>query len=164
MKHLYKLLDGTTVDGSGLSARQRRLIQDVQQRAADGIGYTDLLTAVFHPLSPLWDGKAPREETARGPLLAILPDLCARVAIASAQFENDHVSVSEFSRIRGVSRQAVYDASTRGELDLELVGGIKGVVVNTKSRSWQPSVNRQTAGSLGAIKKNKHLKPRRLEG
>lgn len=147
MSRLWTLLDGTRVDISALTARQQRILRDAQSHAQSGVGYSDLLAALFHPLSPLWEGRPPSEQLARkSALFQVLPDVCARVAIESTQFERDYLGVSEFARIKGASRQAVYAAAARGEITLEECTTRHAVVVDEKSRRWFPSAVRQQAG------------------
>jgi hypothetical protein len=149
MKKFYRLLDGNLVDISDLTPEQRSLLRLVEERASDGIPYTDLVSSLFHPLSPIWDGRPPQVELTRGPLFRVLPDLCARVAIGSAELSQDFVAVSEYARIKGVSRQSVYAAAARGEIRLESEGTAMAVVVDEKSRRWSASLLRQRAGRLG---------------
>lgn len=148
MGELYIMLDGTAVELDELTPRQVRILRDVEERARDGIPYTDLIASLFHPLSPLWNGQKPTTAMAKGPLFRVLPDLCARVAIEHAQFEQDFIPVSEYARIKGVSRQAVYGAVARGLLKLEERGNVSRVVVDERSRQWHPSPVRQAAGRL----------------
>ncbi|MBI4862668.1 MAG: hypothetical protein HY815_20770 [Candidatus Riflebacteria bacterium] len=159
MADTYTLLDGTRVDLTGISPGQRLLIEDIPTRIADGISYTDLLTLVFHPLSPLWDGKPPHEALARGPLMKVLPDLCARLAIETSHLKRDFIPVSEFARIRRVSRQAIYDAVARGELSLDTCGKVGAIVVDARCRRWQPSRSSQEAGRIGARKRKRKRVP-----
>jgi hypothetical protein len=146
MAELYIMLDGSAVDLSGLTPRQVRILREVEERARDGMPYTDLIASLFHPLSPLWNGQTPSTALAHGPLFQVLPDLCARVAIEHAQFEQDFIPVSEYARIKGVSRQAVYAAAARGLIRLEQHGAVSAIVVDAGSRQWHPSPVRQAAG------------------
>lgn len=143
---IYIMLDGTTVDLDGLTPRQIRILHDVEDRARDGVPYTDLIASLFHPLSPLWNGEKPSTALIKGPLFKVLPDLCMRAAIEHAQFEQDFIPVSEYARIKGVSRQAVYGAVHRGHLKLEERGNVSAIVVDQQSRHWHPSAVRQAAG------------------
>ena len=142
------MLDGTAVELDELTPRQVRILRDVEERARDGVPYTDLIASLFHPLSPLWNGQRPSVALTHGPLFRVLPDLCARVAIEHAQFEQDFIPVTEYARIKGVSRQAVYAAVSRGLLTLEQRGAVSAVVVDERSRHWHPSPVRQAAGRL----------------
>lgn len=148
MAELYITLDGTAVDLAELTPRQVRILREVEDRARDGVPYTDLIASLFHPLSPLWNGQRPSTAIARGPLFKVLPDLCARVAIEHAQYDQDFIPVSEYARIKGASRQAVYAAAQRGLIRLEQNGAVAAIVVDEKSRQWQPSAIRQAAGRL----------------
>lgn len=148
MGELYIMLDGTAVDLDELTPRQVRILRDVEERARDGIPYTDLIASLFHPLSPLWNGQKPATVLTHGPLFRVLPDLCARIAIEHAQYDSDFIPVSEYARIKGVSRQAVYAAVARGLLELEERGNASAIVVDEKSRQWHPSAVRQAAGRL----------------
>ena len=142
------MLDGTAVELDELTPRQVRILRDVEERARDGVPYTDLIASLFHPLSPLWNGERPSVALARGPLFRVLPDLCQRVAIEHAQFDQDFIAVTEYARIKGVSRQAVYAAVSRGQLTLEQRGAVSAIVVDERSRHWHPSAVRQAAGRL----------------
>ena len=146
MNELYIMLDGSAVDLDALSPRQVRILRDVEERARDGVPYSDLIAGLFHPLSPLWNGQRPSTALTSGPLFKVLPDLCARVAIEHAQYDQDFIPVSEYARIKGVSRQAVYGAVGRGLLKLEERGNVSAIVVDENSRQWHPSAVRQAAG------------------
>jgi hypothetical protein len=153
MSQSYVLLDGSIVDLSGLAPRQVRILREVEARAMDGYSYTDLVASLFHPLSPLWNGQPPRTEVVRGPLLRVLPDLCARIALEQRAGDDDDsqvVPVSEYARIKGVSRQSIYAAAARGEIRLARRGDGRpsAVAVDDRSRTWTPSTVRQAAGRL----------------
>lgn len=156
MADLYVTLDGATLDLKDLTPRQVRILREVEDRARDGVPYTDLIASLFHPLSPLWNGQRPTTAMAKGPLFRVIPDLLARVAIDHAQFDQDFIPVSEYARIKGVSRQAVYAAAGRGLIKLEQNGPVSSVVVDDKSRQWHPSAVRQAAGRLRGTRTTAH--------
>ena len=75
----------------------------------------------------------------------------------------ERITITEAAARKGVSRQAIAQAVTRGQLDIERFGPHATVVkVNQKFDAWQPVAIRQKAGiQAGKAHAKKAKKARR---
>lgn len=135
----YKLLDGRRLSLSGLAARERAFLADIEKMVRQGISYFEICRAAVGPGSVALGGRNRIDrKTAESPLYLVAVDLATRAGIkqglvlapeheherAAAPTDGSMISVAQAADLIGISRAAVYKAIEKGALRTQRIGNV----------------------------------------
>lgn len=142
----YALLNGETVDLSGLSPAETAFLRELRRMAEREISYFEIARTAIGPGSPALRGRQTIDRrTAATPLYLAAEDLATRTGIQQGlilapeyehlrgRFPTDgsHISAAQAADFIGISRAAVYKAIHAGTLQALRIGNV--TVVEKKS-------------------------------
>lgn len=128
----YTTITGEVIADGALSAADRQYLDDLDAFARSGGDYFEVLRRVKGPgARPLPDGRI-TARVAASPLYRIAHDIADRLGVEAgyllppdAEFNVsglDLMSLTEAAEVIGISRQAVHEALTKGQLAGQRVG------------------------------------------
>ena len=142
----YTLLDGRHLSLTGLDARERAFLADIEKMVRQGISYFEVYRAAVGPGSVALGGRNRLDrKIAESPLYLAAVDLATRAGIkqglvlapeheherASAPADGSMISVAQAADLIGISRAAVYKAIGKGAVRTRRIGNV--TIVDRKS-------------------------------
>lgn len=142
----YTLLDGRHLSLTGLDARERAFLADIEKMVRQGISYFEVYRAAVGSGSVALGGRNRIDrKIAESPLYLVAVDLATRAGIkqglvlapeheherASAPTDGSMISVAQAADLIGISRAAVYKAIEKGALRTRRIGNV--TIVDRKS-------------------------------
>src|SRR3990172_8160832 len=135
----YTLLDGRHLSLTGLDARERAFLADIEKMARQGISYFEVYRAAVGPGSVALGGRNRIDRhIADSPLYLVAVDLATRAGIKQGlilapEYEHERerapadgsmISVAQAAKLIGISRAAVYKAIEKGALRVHRIGNV----------------------------------------
>lgn len=142
----YTLLDGRHLSLTGLDARERAFLADIEKMIRQGISYFEVYRTAVGPGSVALGGRNRIDrKIAESPLYLVAVDFATRAGIkqglvlapeheherAGAPTDGSMISVAQAADLIGISRAAVYKAIEKGALRTRRIGNV--TIVDRKS-------------------------------